>query len=689
MSRVKPDEPTFTVRPSDFDNMDPELRAALELFFTEQQKREAIEQEEAGRAYQSEQAEVVLSQPGWSEIRADWLDEALNERDRNGGMSVSKAGRIKVHSDDGQEFNLLALPRDRPTIHQFYRDLYGIEVADASRFGLQMSYPERYGYSVEVARAMKMLGRPYPEPTIYEDDSLIGCVPVLVNHRDRRHPYQVYENYDEFIDSVQKETSFIYLGRFWEPTRKDGKTFSISKKNAMTHINGVCVDIDRVEDDKGQHFDAKWVMDSLFEFLNSRPDLMPNYLMLSGTGIQLWYVFGQSIPLLSKKAPRRAKYDRFIKRLYAYFDESLPKNRFKVDKACGAYNHAFRAPGSPSKLGYPARLFVLGGTNRKMIDPIALAHSVGAALEPYDVGEWDPELFARLTGSGDGDGREKPASEKQLEYIGKLHDMGCVDDDVFDKVGDMTIAAADAAIKHAEGLFTRVLHYRETSGHVETSNGHTVHLKPRNRGLYDYTLKRIFEETKPGSRYVSMFVLAGIAYNCNVSKSALEHDFEALMDSEWGHKPSPTDGKPITAADVKSALSGYNPIGCLRPREMIEDVVGWSYNPPAKRNGRKRHEHLWEDWFVEDEDGTRKKVVNTARENRRLASSKSRDCAAMAKQESSLGRLSSYLEKNPFASKRSACKDLRMSRTTVTKYWPEACRTAGVADVRTGNHRPF
>ena len=456
----------------------------------------------------------------------------------------------------------------------------------------------------------------------------------------------------------------------------------------MTNINGVCVDIDRVEDDKGQHFGATWVMDSLFEFLNGRPDLMPNYLMLSGTGIQLWYVFGQSIPLLSKTAPRRAKYDRFIKHLYSYFDERLPKNRFKVDKACGAYNHAFRAPGSPSKLGYPARLFVLGGTERKMIDPIELSNSIGGSLEPYDVGKWDQDYFDYLTG-GDGNGREKPASEKQLEYIGKLHEMGCIEDEIFNKACDMTIAQADTAIKHAESLFTRVLHYRESGGYVETSNGRRIRLSPRNRGLYDYTLRRVYEETKPGSRYMAMFVLAGLAYNCSVSKSSLQHDFESLMDSEWGHKPSPTDGKPITNKDIKSAMLGYNPIGCLRPKWLVEDIVGWSYSPSVKRNGRNRRDHLWGDWTVEGDDGTLTPVVNTARENRRLALGKSRTCAAKVRRESSLARLTCYLADNPLASKRSACKDLAMSRTTVTKYWPTACEAAGIADVRTGNHNPF
>lgn len=648
-SRVQPDKATFTVRPSDFDGMDPELRSALEVFFTEKQKKDAIEKEEAGRAYQSEQAEVVLSQPGWCEIKADWLDSALSDRDRN-DYCLEYSTRTFVYDDDGNEYSLADLPSDKPTIHQFYRDLYGIEVSALM-----------------------------PDP-----------VPILVNHRDRQHPYQVYEDYDSFIGAVQRETSFIYLGRFWEPTRKDGLRFSVSKKNAMTHINGVCIDIDRVEDDKGQHYSAKWVMDSLFEFLNGRPDLMPNYLMLSGTGIQLWYVFGQSVPLLSKKAPRRAKYDRFIKHLYGYFAERLPKNRFKVDKACGAYNHAFRAPGSPSKLGYPARLFVLGGTERKMIDPIELSNSIGDKLEPYDVGEWDQDYFDFITGHARGSrSRENPASEKQLAYIGKLHKMGCVEDDVFDKVGDMSIAQADAVIKRAEGLFTRVLHYRESGGYAETSNGRRIRLSPRNRGLYDNTLRRIHDETKPGSRYMSMFALAGLAYNCNVPKSALERDLEALMDSEWGHKLSPTDGKPITSKDVKAALLGYNPIGCLRPREMIEDVVGWFYNPPAKRNGRKRRDHLWGDWYVKDKDGSFKQVVNIARDNRRLASEKSRDCAAKTKRESSIERLSAYLAEHPASSKRAACAALGMSRTTVTKYWSTACSDAGVADVRTGNHNPI
>ena len=646
LGRVAPDSPTITIDPTALDSYDltEEERAAFLSFWSKQQLAEEARVRGAELAYQTEQAEAILSHVEWSEICADWLDSALNERDRN-PWCVESAARTYVYDPSGHEYSLLNLPTDVLTIHQFYRDLYGAEV------------------SVE----------------------LVESHPILVNHRDREHPYQVYEDYGQFIEAVKKETSFIYLGRFWEPTRKDGRKYSVSKKNAMTHISGVCVDIDRVNDEKGQHFQASWVMDSLFDFLDENPPLMPNYLMLSGTGIQLWYVFGDAIPLLSKNAPRRAKYDAFIKRLYTYLDERLPKNRFKVDKACAAYNHAFRAPGSPSKMGYPARLFVRGGANRVLSDPVAISDYIGADLKPYDVGEWDAEWFAAIRGTG-GKGGDAPATEKQLAYISKLHDMECIDDETFGRAGAMSVAEADAAIKAGESASTRGIHWRETGGgYVTTSNGHKVRLRFRHRGLYDSSLRRTYEETKPGSRYMAMFVLAGLAYDCNVSKAALKHDLEGLMNSEWGRRPSPTDGKPINTGDISSAMRGYNPIGCLRPKEVAEELLGWSFGPSAKRNGRTRREHLQaENWTETQEDGNSKRIPNKARVNREAALKLRREDVA----EDKVRKLSEYLAVHPTSSKRQAAKALHMSPPTVQKYWVEACADSGIVDNRTGNHSP-
>ena len=159
---------------------------------------------------------------------------------------------------------------------------------------------------------------------------------------------------------------------------------------------------------------------------------------------------------------------------------------------------------------------------------------------------------------------------------------------------------------------------------------------------------------------------------------------ESLLETDWAREVS-KDGKPLGKSDVVAAMRGYNELGALRSRELLEHHLGWEYAPPAKRNGRSRHDHLWSDWRVENEDGERVPVVNTARENRKLA----QEMLAKKRMKSSVERLAEFLASHPRSTKRFACQELSMSRSTVTKYWEEACSVAGIADTRTGNHNPY
>lgn len=133
-----------------------------------------------------------------------------------------------------------------PTLSMFYRDLYGIE---------------KY---MSCNRTVK-----------HQRNQ-----PLLVNHRDRERPYEAYEDLEEFRMAVKDETSFIYMGRFWTPPNG----YLTARRNATIAINGFCVDLDRVEDDKGFYLQLEWVMNTLLEKLDESPEVMPNYLMLSGTG---------------------------------------------------------------------------------------------------------------------------------------------------------------------------------------------------------------------------------------------------------------------------------------------------------------------------------------------------------------------------------------------------------------------
>lgn len=648
---VLPSPPVYSVDASFLDSLPPELKEAFSELWSEKERKEAEQARLEALAYQSSLADTLLGSPNstWEEVDCS-VDPIA--------ASVFDANELRDEADpwwDGE-----------PDVHQFYLDLYG-------------------GNSINCDPVPSYIDDKHD--IVYEDYSyeLVnpGGIPfngLLVNHRDREHPYQLYYDYMSFLEGIKDETSFIYMGSFWQPD----SGYLIAKRNAMTRLGGFCVDIDRREGKDGSYFQGEWVMSTLLSVLGENPALKPNYLMLTGTGIQLWYVFGEQIPLLSaKKSPRRKKYEHVLKSLYKWFDEHLQRNLFKVDVPCASISHAFRAPGSPAKKHYPTRLFVDGGRRRKKVNPLDLSDFLGCDLKEYDLEDWNQEEYARIREERV-DRRFEPATEKQLEYLRKLESMGCVES----VPEDATKESANQLIRQGENVFVHRKRFHENGGFIETSDGRKIPRRVRDPGFYEYTFRRIVSDTDAGSRYNAMFGLAGVAWNCDVPKSRCERDMRSLLGTDWAKKKG-HDGKEFTEKDVKSALRGYNPLGALRPKEELESCLTWRYGPSAKRNGRTRHEHLWGDWVVVGEDGTSTPVVNTARENRRLASGKSRTCSASARRESSLERLTRYLADSPLASKRSACKDLSMSLTTVSKYWQEACERAGVADTRSGNHRPF
>lgn len=545
--RIKPDESVISVDASMLEELPPELRDALSSLYGEQEQRRVRERNAMERAYQSEQVSALVDSGGWVEVLTDpELDRAqlAASRDFQGkGWSEEPDAWRWREQEEG------APPWDSPAVHQFYDDLYSLGESSSHQ------------YREKGTR-------------------------ILVNHRDREHPFQLYEDYQEFIDGVARETSFIYMGDFWVPPNG----FLTSKRNAMTSIGGFCIDIDRVDDEKGQHFPAWTVVNALLRAFDKHPEARPNYLMLSGTGIQLWYVFGRQVPLLSaKKSPRRDKLGRLLKLMYAWFDAELPPNRCKVDVPCATINHAFRAPGSPTKHHYPTRLFAYGGRGRAMIDPLALSEFFGGDLRPYDLEDWDQQDYERIRAERDaaGNGRGSKASAKQVAYIEKLHAMGCLGDDVLEAAAAMTVADADAAIKAGETVFTRRRQYTA----IKTATGRVVPRRPRARGVYDATLARLQVETPIGSRYWALFGLAGLGWNCCVPKSQVKRDMTGLLETEWASKKS-TDGKPLSKEDVEAAMRGYNELGALRTRDQLENLLKWSYGPPAKRNGRKQKDHL-------------------------------------------------------------------------------------------------
>ena len=625
---VKPSSPTLSFDASNIGELPEELRDAMRAFISEKEEAEARAKREEDRAYQNGQAQSLEASGRWFAVRRGRMLRDVVDPEAPELYEWSLTHELASASD-----SVLGYPLDEhdywyeqdlsPSLHTFYHDLYGISFLSPDR-----SQDYRFFHAAE-----------------WHTKEFEGIdAPILVNHRDRQHPYQLYHDYFEYLRAVQRETSYIYLGSFWQPPNG----FLTAKRNAMLTIGGFCVDIDRFESPLDDSYcQRELVISTLLDTFAEHPEIEPNYIMLSGTGIQLWYVFGEQIPLLSRKSPRREKYGKLLKLLYKWFDDNLPKNRFKVDVPCATISHAFRAPGSPSKGHYPTLLFIRDDYNRPMISPLDLSDFLGGDLRPYDLEDWDQEAYQRERAAIQPDKwKSEPATQKQLSYLSKLEKWGCIE--VPD--GALTQGEADELIKRAEIVATNRLQYKQTNGAIKTAEGHVVPRRKRAPGVYYYTLERIGKDTPAGSRYNALFGLAGLAWNCGIPKSQLESDLRSFLGTEWAKRLG-HDGLPLTEDDIKAAAKGWHQLGALRTREQLEFRLQWKYGPPAKRNNRKQSMHLQE---------LARPMIDTYRR--------------LGEKEHLPGRpkkadlIRAYFAEHPDASHSEIARDLGVSRPTVIKW---------------------
>lgn len=161
----------------------------------------------------------------------------------------------------------------------------------------------------------------------------------------------------------------------------------------------------------------------------------------------------------------------------------------------------------------------------------------------------------------------------------------------------------------------------------------------RHPGLYEFTLREIPRKTWKGHRYLSMFALAGIAWDCGIPKQQLRADLEELVKTHW------TGKDPVLKAEIDNALKGYNAEFAAMRRETREDLLGWRYpGKSPKRNYGEKHK-------------TRSEHMREVHRVRKA---------------SSLIKLMTAITEQPKANKRELSKIAGLSYPTVLKYYDRA-----------------
>lgn len=258
----------------------------------------------------------------------------------------------------------------------------------------------------------------------------------------------------------------------------------------------------------------------------------PNYIVLSGHGLHLYYIFEQPLSLFPniKLQVKELKY-ALTRRIWNKYTSTLDEPQYQ------GINQGFRVAGGKTKKGcsfeysvvfrYRKDFFSMAELNQfvskdRQIDEQKIFKETKYTLE--EAKKRFPEWYARVV-------LQKERTVKKWDIAGKVH-------------GDNPFA------------------------------------------LYDWWLSQIKTGATFGHRYFCVMMLAIYAVKCDVPKERLDLDAADLIPYL-----NALGDEPFTAADVESALECYDDRYATFPLRDIEKLSAIEI-PRNKRNGRNRLQHL-------------------------------------------------------------------------------------------------
>lgn len=272
----------------------------------------------------------------------------------------------------------------------------------------------------------------------------------------------------------------------------------------------------------------------LHQFDNVKRVIKPTFLVNSGTGFHLYYVWDKPVPLFKKNREWIRKLQNAIQRQVWNDYTSMKAEDEDVQKL--NITQGYRMVGTATKLGakYRTTAFKLGDT---------------FAFDDFDIFiEKQKVLYKDLQTS------------EELQIVDPNH----------------------ITLKKAEKLYPEWYQERIIDGTPK----HKWNVK---RDLYDWYLRQLHEkQSLEGSRYFRITTLSSMAKKCNVSYEEFVKDANELFE----HLNTGDFDTEFTTQDLEDAMEFYNlEYNYNLTRQRLEDKSKISM-PANKRNGRKREDHL-------------------------------------------------------------------------------------------------
>lgn len=290
-----------------------------------------------------------------------------------------------------------------------------------------------------------------------EDCKPNGIVQIIRKDNDRRSKAVILTDGLEQLKSCVLDNDFVITSpiSYFGHSRK-------SKNASMLHA--LTLDIDYVEEQHIEHMLEHFGEEARYAVIPT-----PTYLINSGHGVHLYYVFDKPIPLYKQNQVNLLGLKKYlIDLIWTKYNSSQPSK-----KECLSLFQGFRMVGSKSKLG-ACRVTAYKINNHKCT---------------FD---W----LARF------DRALKPKFEHFITF------------------GKTGLSIEEAKEKYPDWYERRV---------VKGEPKRIANWKP-NRALYDWWFNRAIKEIEEGHRYFGVMTLAIFAAKCGISKEELESDALELQE---------------------------------------------------------------------------------------------------------------------------------------------------------------
>lgn len=327
------------------------------------------------------------------------------------------------------------------------------------------------------------------------------------------------DTFEEILKEVQENDGWSIL---------NGITY-FGRRNVQEHASkmyAMIFDLDGVTDETLNNFLNGAINGAVY---NMYP--IPNYVVLSGHGIHLYYVFEEPISLFPnlKLQLKELKY-ALTEKIWNMYTSTEKKKQFQ------GINQGFRVIGSKAK--------------DDAAEPVVRAFRIN----------------------------EHPFSLEQLcSFVQIKVDL--------EKRFEESKYTLEDAKKKFPKWYKKVILENDKNRKVWDIAGKVHGDDPY--ALYHWWLRKIHEGTVYGHRYFGVMCLAIYASKCGVEFKKLKQDAEELIPFMNEMKLD----KPFTKEDVESALECYDLKYCTFPISDISKISGIPISL-NKRNGRKQEVHL-------------------------------------------------------------------------------------------------